>query len=90
MNRSGHFRGEECINEALPLDSAFPGEFPTDDGDAEVTFPAVPRSSVAGMEMRFVDDFNSLGGQARFEFGLDGVSYRGEGHYGCSIGSSFG
>lgn len=90
MNRTSHFRGEERKNEALPLDSAFSGEFTADDGDSEVALSALPRPGVTGVEVRFVDDFNSLGGQARFELDLDGVSYRSEGHFGRSIASSFG
>lgn len=51
MNRPGQFRGEERINEALPLNSAFSSEFPADDGDAEVAFSAFPRPGMTGMEV---------------------------------------
>ena len=62
MDRSSHFFGEERINDALPFNSAFSGEFPADNGDAEVAFPTVWCPGVTGVEVRFVYNFNCFGG----------------------------
>ena len=39
------------MNDALPFNSTFSGEFPADNGDAEVAFPAVRCLGVTGVEV---------------------------------------
>jgi len=56
VDRTGEFIGQRCIDQAVPLNPALPGEDRRHNIDPEVGFAFRPMAGMSGMEMRLVDD----------------------------------
>ena len=53
--------GKDGVDEAVTLNAALAGKGRSDDRDPEMRFTARPRSRVAGVKMRLVDNAQALG-----------------------------